>query len=101
MTLSKIASQVAKLEGKRSQTSIGNIRETLKCLMVLEASMRVADHFKYLDMGNTEKWHHGIESECFGQIRLSTAELAEKAYVKELKRRAKEAKAKAKAELKK
>ena len=98
MTLSKIASQVAKIEGKKSQTSIGNIRETIKALMLLEAAMRVAEHFESLDGSflDSTYFNHSLESDCFSTLRLETAKLAEKAYFKEVKRRAKEAKAKAK-----
>ena len=102
MTLSKIASQVAKIEGKKSQTSIGNIRETIKALMLLEAAMRVAEHFELLDgslLASTD-FNHSLESEAFETLRLETAKLAEKAYVKELKRRAKEFEANEKAYLK-
>lgn len=91
MTLAKIASQVAKIEGKKSQTSIGNIRETIKALMLLEAAMRVADYF---DSGGgsavSPPFSHAIESDPFNTLRLETAKLAEKAYVKEKKRRDKE-----------
>jgi len=97
MTLAKIASQVAKIEGKKSQTSIGNIRETIKALMLLEAAMRVADHFDLVSKGVPNIWNHSDESEAFDTLRLETAKLAEKAFAKELKRRQKEAKAKAKA----
>ena len=97
MTLAKIASQVAKIEGKKSQTSIGNIRETIKALMLLEAAMRVAEHFDLYDkhlIGANGNFDHGIESDAFNTLRLETAKLAEKAYVKEFKRRQKEAKKK-------
>lgn len=33
MSFQKIASRVAKLEGKKSQVQIGNIRETIRCLV--------------------------------------------------------------------
>lgn len=33
----KLASQIARLEGKKKQVSIGNIREVLSCLIKLEA----------------------------------------------------------------
>lgn len=91
MTLAGIASQVAKIEGKKSQTSIGNIRETIKALMLLEAAMRVAEHFEYLDSvgGEGMAFNHSIESDAFNTLRLETAKLAEKAFVKERKRRAK------------
>ena len=36
MTLNKLASVVAKREGKKSQVAIGNIREILKILAALE-----------------------------------------------------------------
>lgn len=37
----KLASAVAKAEGKRSQTSIGNVRETLKVLIQTLATDRL------------------------------------------------------------
>lgn len=39
----KLASAVAKREGKRSQTSIGNIRETLKTLQQVLAEDKLSD----------------------------------------------------------
>lgn len=38
MTFNKIASAISKLEGKKGQVSIGNIREVLSCLTILEAN---------------------------------------------------------------
>lgn len=42
MTLNKLASQIAKREGKKHQASIGDIREILKILVELEAEDIVA-----------------------------------------------------------
>lgn len=39
--LNKLASQIAKLEGKKSQVHIGNIREILKIIIVDEEDMLV------------------------------------------------------------
>lgn len=39
MTLQKLASEIAKREGKKSQARIGDIREILKLLAVIEAEM--------------------------------------------------------------
>lgn len=41
--MKKLASEVAKREGKRSQTSIGNVRETLSVLVQLLAEDRLTD----------------------------------------------------------
>ncbi len=41
--MKKLASAVAKREGKRSQTSIGNVRETLKCMIDILAEDRLSD----------------------------------------------------------
>ncbi len=38
MTLNKLASEISKLEGKKKQVSIGNIREVLRCLEVVIAT---------------------------------------------------------------
>lgn len=41
MTLRQLASTIAKLEGKKSQAAIGNIREILKVLISIEADLIV------------------------------------------------------------
>lgn len=41
MTVVKLASQLAKMEGKKSQARIGDIREILKLLAALEATHRI------------------------------------------------------------
>lgn len=38
MTYNQLASKVAKIEGKKSQASIGNVRETIKVLLNLLAT---------------------------------------------------------------
>ncbi len=45
MTLNQLASAVAKLEGKRSQTSIGNVRETIRCTLDYLANSPEAAEF--------------------------------------------------------
>lgn len=42
MTLQKLASAIAKREGKNSQWRLGDIREILKLICTLEAEMLVA-----------------------------------------------------------
>lgn len=37
----RIVSAISKLEGKKKQVSVGNIREVLACLVKLEAAARV------------------------------------------------------------
>lgn len=39
MTIQKLASEIAKREGKKSQARIGDIREIIKTLCTLEAEM--------------------------------------------------------------
>lgn len=41
MTLQKLATKLAKLEGKKVEVSIGNIREVLKLLVQLEVEARL------------------------------------------------------------
>lgn len=95
ISLAKIASLVAKIEGKKSQVSIGNIRETIKSLMVLEASMRAIEHFEAEELkGAALHFESAIPSKCFDKIDEEVCKLAEKAYRKEEKRREKEAKSK-------
>lgn len=36
MTFNKIVSEIAKLEGKKKQVPVGNIREVLSCLTIIE-----------------------------------------------------------------
>lgn len=43
MTIQKVASEIAKREGKKSQARIGDIREMLKALCVMEAEAAVAN----------------------------------------------------------
>jgi len=41
MTLDKLASLLAKMEGKKVQVSVGNIREILRLLTAIDAAYRV------------------------------------------------------------
>ncbi len=41
MTLNKLASEIAKREGKKSQARIGDIREILKIIVEMDAEMSV------------------------------------------------------------
>jgi hypothetical protein len=41
VTLQKLATKLAKLEGKKVEVSIGNIREVLKLLVQLEVEARI------------------------------------------------------------
>jgi hypothetical protein len=43
MTLTKLASMIAKREGKKSQARIGDIREILKILFTLDAEDSIND----------------------------------------------------------
>lgn len=43
LTVNKIASMIAKREGKKSQVAIGDIREILKILCTIEAEDIIAD----------------------------------------------------------
>ena len=43
MKIGKLASLIAKMEGKKSQAKIGDIREILKCLKVICESADAAD----------------------------------------------------------
>lgn len=58
MTLNQIASKIAKLEGKKSQARIGDIREILKIMVDNHASvLRYEDSFvnSLVDLGY-DKW---------------------------------------------
>lgn len=52
MTVAKMASEIAKLEGKKSQARIGDIREILK-IIVSESSKQ---YFEQINGGNTDPW---------------------------------------------
>ena len=41
MKFQQLVSHLAKMEGKKKQVSVGNIREVLKCLVGLEAASRI------------------------------------------------------------
>jgi len=41
MTLIKLTSMLAKMEGRKHQASIGDVRELIKCLCALEAGLRI------------------------------------------------------------
>lgn len=41
MTIQKLANQLAKIEGKKHEASVGDIREILRALCALEAAHRV------------------------------------------------------------
>ena len=43
MTLNKLASKIAKREGKKHQASIGDIREILKIIIVIEVEVYMGD----------------------------------------------------------
>lgn len=46
MTIQQVASAIAKREGKRSQTHIGNIREILKVIATIDGEMLFAGNHK-------------------------------------------------------
>ena len=80
MTRNKIASLLAKLEGKKSQVKIGDIREVIKLLCALEASYRVKkaieDGIDTDDVG---------PQEIFDTLEKDVAAMAQKAALKYLK----------------
>jgi hypothetical protein len=80
MTRNKVASQIAKLEGRKSQASIGDIREVLKLLCALEASYRVKAAIK--DGVDTDD---AGPQEVFAALEKDTAAMAQKAALKYFK----------------
>lgn len=51
MTLTQLASKLCKLEGKKSQIKVGDMREALKLLFVLNASYKIKEMNKYGQAG--------------------------------------------------
>lgn len=43
MTLNELVNKIATLEGKKTQVSVGNIREIIACITLLEAAYRIKD----------------------------------------------------------
>lgn len=83
MTLQKLASMTAKLEGHKVQVSIGNVREVIKCLCVLEAALRVQ---RALDLKLSPK----SLSSASGVLHTMSIDATKKArlgYRKEVRRR--------------
>ena len=58
MTLQKIASEIAKREGKKSQTKIGDIREALRVLVDWDAEIDPDDNgpLDVLCMLSADRW---------------------------------------------
>lgn len=88
MTLQKLASDIAKLEGKKSQARIGDIREILKLLSILEGAERVK---KLFASGYREALYEMAYDGPMHAIERRTADLAEIMFAKEEKRRVKQA----------
>lgn len=88
MTLQKLASHLAAMEGKKSQVAIGNIRETIKCLCMLEAAHRVKKAIEGpagIDALGMEAYEGPFDA-----LQDRTYDLAVKMYAKETKRRERE-----------
>lgn len=85
MTLQKLASHIAALEGKKSQIQIGNIREAIKCLCMLEAAHRVKKAIE----GPSGLDALGIDAYegPFDALQDRVYDVAVKMYAKETKRR--------------
>ena len=43
MNMNKLVRTICAMEGKKVQVSVGNVREVLRCLMVIEAAYMIAE----------------------------------------------------------
>jgi hypothetical protein len=43
MTMNNLIKAICMMEGKKVQVSVGNVREVLRCLNIIEASFRIAE----------------------------------------------------------
>lgn len=79
----RIVSTIAKLEGKKRQVRIGDIREVIKCLVVIEAASRIK---RAIDGGFTSPVFHGM---VFDQIDTQAKKIAERELKKYQREQAK------------
>lgn len=54
MTYSELISAISKLEGKKVQTSVGNVREVIKCLSILMARTSIEAGTSVMDSEPTK-----------------------------------------------
>jgi len=88
MTIQTLASQLAKMEGKKHQASIGDIRELLRMIAGLEAAHRLVQMKKDQSKGVDDPSPNGpLEA-----IHQRAAAMADDSIEKEIKKAAKKAK---------
>ena len=79
----RIVSTIAKFEGKKSQVRVGDIREVIKCLVVVEAASRIK---RAIDGGFTTPVLTGM---VFDQIDNQAKKIAERELKKYQREQAK------------
>ena len=84
MKISALASKIAKLEGKKHQASIGDIREILKCIYMIDFEMRVANA-----KGSGRDWELYEPSDVLISLNEETLKLVKKYIEKQKAKRGK------------
>lgn len=69
---SRIISTIAKLEGKKRQVKVGDIREVIKCLVVIEAASRIK---RAIDANSTIAFSDGM---VFDQLDRQASAIAKR-----------------------
>lgn len=78
----RIVSTIAKLEGKKRQVKVGDIREIIKCLVAIEAASRVK---RAIENASTP-WRDGM---VFDQLDRQAQIIAERELKKYMREQAK------------
>jgi len=79
----RIVSTIAKLEGKKREVKIGDIREIIKCLVAIEAASRVK---RAIDEKASFPWRGGM---VFDQLDRQAQRIAERELKKYTREQAK------------
>lgn len=79
----RIVSTIAKLEGKKREVKIGDIREIIKCLVAIEAASRVK---RAIDENASFPWRGGM---VFDQLDRQAQRIAERELKKYTREQAK------------
>lgn len=76
----RIVSTIAKLEGKKRQVKIGDVREIIRCLVVIEAASRIK---RSIDGGFTTSVFQGMVFDQLGAQAMKIADRELKKFARE------------------